>query len=306
MQKNELSATHKQAVELHQKILVSARLAQQNLFDMCTSLKEMRDSKLYKELNYSNFEDYCENEVGMKRSNVYRYISIIEKINPENVPPVGRFGVKKLALLATLSGEQQKEVVEKVDTETITYKQLKAEIDKLKSQNNDLNTKLDTTNQETIEVSKQRGKLYEQNRQLENKIQELESRPIEVTVTESSDNERRLQETIKSLERENIKHYDELETQYREDEQAVRRMLEQEKQEALEDLRAEYEEKLAENGVQVSDAYLNYLAALKNAENALGILVKTCTRITENEAFKAQIEINQIISNFSKNIKLAF
>lgn len=81
-----VSEQHKQAIELHQKIIVSANLAQQNIWDMCNGLKTMRDNKLYKELGYQNFEDYCENEVGMKRSNAYNYISIVEKINPENGP----------------------------------------------------------------------------------------------------------------------------------------------------------------------------------------------------------------------------
>ena len=70
------------AVKLHHKIIVSANLAQQNLFEMCQSLKEMRDSKLYKELGYSNFEDYCETEVGMKRSNAYNYISPVFSFCP--------------------------------------------------------------------------------------------------------------------------------------------------------------------------------------------------------------------------------
>lgn len=83
-----VSEQHKQAIELHQKIIVSANLAQQNIWDMCNGLKTMRDNKLYKELGYQNFEDYCENEVGMKRSNAYNYISIVEKINPEKCPNV--------------------------------------------------------------------------------------------------------------------------------------------------------------------------------------------------------------------------
>ena len=79
-----ISEQHRQAVELHQKIMISANLAQQNLFEMCTGLKTMRDNKLYKELGYSNFEDYCENEVGFSREQGRKYISIIENISLEN------------------------------------------------------------------------------------------------------------------------------------------------------------------------------------------------------------------------------
>ena len=265
-----VSEQHKQAVELHQKIMISANLAQQNLFEMCTGLKTMRDNKLYRELGYSNFEDYCENEVGIKRRNAYNYISIIEKINPENVQSIAHFGMTKLSLLATISEQEQQEISEKVNLESTTVKQLKAEIEKLKAEKSEKQSELSNAEYERDifrsknialkndierlrDVKDQKEMLQQQleaeknkNSELANKVEELENRPIEVAVQESSDNERRLQETLKALERENIKHYDELEKQYREDEQAVRQMLEKEKQEALEQLKAEYEQKITE------------------------------------------------------------
>ena len=62
-----LTEQRKTAIELNQKIILTAQLAQKNLYDMCVMLKQMRDDKLYKELGYANFEDYCENEVGFSR-----------------------------------------------------------------------------------------------------------------------------------------------------------------------------------------------------------------------------------------------
>ena len=78
---NEISTTpYITAVKLNQRIIVTAQAAQQNIFDMCMLLKRMRDEKLYKELGYQNFEEYCEKEVGFSRMNAHRYISIIENI----------------------------------------------------------------------------------------------------------------------------------------------------------------------------------------------------------------------------------
>lgn len=256
---------HKQAVELHQKILISANLAQQNLWDMCTSLKEMRDGKLYKEFGYSNFEDYCETEVGMKRANVYRYIAIIEKVDPKNVSSMRQIGMTKLSLLATISHEEQAEISEKINLEETTVKELKSEIDKLKTEKQELSDKsasyckqMMMAKQEKQQAEEQANNLQQivndnrtkfnslkaENKQLADEIEELKSRPIEVAVAEPSDNERLLKETIKSLERENIKRNEELEAQYRADEQAVRKMLAKDKQDALDKLTAEYEEKL--------------------------------------------------------------
>ena len=111
MEKNELKTQYETAIELNQKIIITAQMAQKNLYDMCVLLKQMRDDKLYKELGYQNFEDYCEQEVGMKRRNAYNYISIIEKT--ENVQSIAHFGMTKLSLLASLSEPEQKEIQEK-------------------------------------------------------------------------------------------------------------------------------------------------------------------------------------------------
>ncbi len=280
-----LSDQHKQAVELHQKILISASLAQQNLWDMCSGLKQMRDGKLYKELGYQNFEDYCETEVGMKRRNVYNYISIVEKINTENVQPVAQIGVKKLSLLATLSSEQQSDIAENLDLETTTYKELKAEIDKLKTHNRDLGVakdkavaaltsleeKVSTLKEEKNIINNYKNKLEKdleaksemiadtverekriaekfkeqklENARLERENEELRSRPVDVAVVDNSaENDRKLNEVIRSLERENMKRNEELDRQYIED----RRKLEADKQREIAALREEYEKKLAE------------------------------------------------------------
>lgn len=260
-----VSEQHKQAIELHQKILVSANLAQQNIWDMCNGLKTMRDNKLYKELGYTNFEEYCENEVGMKRRNVYNYISIVEKINTENVQTFAQISKSKLMLLATISEPEQAEIAEKLDIENTTVKQLKAEIEKLKVEKSNLNDEKETLQnsnnylktdfkevcQNKAEVDRLLTKEQNRNSELEAKIKELESRPIEVAVAEPSDNERRLNETIRALERENIKRNDELEAEYRENEKIVRKQLEDEKQEALRRQKEEYEERL--KNVQTAD-----------------------------------------------------
>lgn len=261
MNENELSLSqHEQALSLHQRIMTSGSLAAQNLFDMATALKEMRDGKLYKELGYSNFEGYCEEEVGMKRRYAYKFISVVENINLENVPPVAHFGIKKLELLAKLSDEEQKQVVENIDEKT-TYKELQEEINKLKDRNKDLGAAKDravaaqTSLEEEINRLKGEKMLVEnakakleseiadaadENARLDRENKELRERPVEVAVVDNSDSERRIQETIRSLERENIKRNEEMDKRYIEE----RRDLEERKNKEVAAIRAEYEEKL--------------------------------------------------------------
>lgn len=245
------------AVKLNQEILTSANLAQQNLWTMCTKLKEMRDGKLYKELGYQNFENYCENEVGMKRRYAYKYISIIENTDLKNVPSMAQIGVAKLSLLATLSGEQQQEVSEKVNLEETTVKELKAEIDKLKKDNSELERKsrfddsekaslqarLDDTGNAMRSVAQKVEELKQENVRLEKENKELRSRPTDVAVIDRpiDDDNPKLKEAIRILERENMKRNEEMDRQYLQD----RRELEARKQAEINALREEYEKKLA-------------------------------------------------------------
>ncbi len=310
---NEITAQKQQAIELHQKILVSANLAQQNIWDMCNGLKTMRDNKLYKELGYTNFEEYCENEVGMKRSNAYRYISIAEKISKENVPTLGHFSKSKLMLLATVSEPEQAEIAEKLDLESTTVKQLKAEIDSLKAEKQEATDKsidycrqlnnakkdadyykqqADTSKESYRNIENQLAEEKNKNFKLTNKVQELESRPIEVAVAEPSDNERRLNETIRALERENIKRNDELEAEYRENEKIVRKQLEDEKQEALRRQKEEYEERL--KNVQTADGTSDdkdvFKAYFSIAYDSFIRMLDFAKQSQDKEFFKGKVE----------------
>lgn len=225
-----VSQQHKEAVETHQRIITSANLAQQNLWDMCQGLKKMRDDKLYKELGYQNFETYCENEVGMKRSNAYNYISIVEKINPENVQSIGQIGMTKLSLLATISEPEQAEIAEKLDLENTTVKQLKAEIEKLKDDNLNLSMNYDRMDANRIKLGNENTELKIENKTLQKQVEELENRPVEVAVDET-ELQRRLSETIRALNKDAEQKNIELENFYRESDKSLHRTIAEQKEE---------------------------------------------------------------------------
>lgn len=307
-----VSEQHKQAIELHQKIIVSANLAQQNIWDMCNGLKTMRDNKLYKELGYQNFEDYCETEVGFNRTQAHKYISIIENTS-ENVYSSKHLGVSKLYLLSTISEPEQAEIAEKLDLENTTVKQLKAEIDSLKAEKQEATDKsidycrqlnnakkdadyykqqADTSKESYRNIENQLAEEKNKNFKLTNKVQELESRPIEVAVAEPTDYERRLNETIKSIEKENEKHNDRLEAEYRENEKIVRKQLEDEKQEALRKQKEEYEERL--KNVQTADGPSDdkdvFKAYFSIAYDSFVRMLNFAKQSQDKEFFKGKVE----------------
>lgn len=305
MNENELSLSqHEQALSLHQRIMTSGSLAAQNLWDMANALKEMRDGKLYKELGYQNFESYCEEMVGMKRRNAYNYISIVEKISSENVQTFAHFGASKLMLLARLSDEEQREIVEKID-ETTTYKQLQEEINKLKDWNKSLGAAKDravaaqTSLEEEINRLKGEKMLVEnakakleneiadaadENARLERENKELRERPVEVAVVENSDNERRLKETIKALEAENYRQNEMMDRKNIED----RRKFEADKKAEIAAIREEYEEKLRAAQSGEDKEKQEFKVFLVMAHDALDRLISAASG--KDDIYKAKIK----------------
>ena len=218
---NELSTQYKTAAELNQKIIFTAQMAQQNLFDMCVMLKQMRDEKLYKELGYQNFEDYCENEVGFSSMQAHNYISIIE--NVKNVNSSLHFGVTKLALLSSLSESQQEEIQQNVNVEDISVRKLKEEIARLKEESESAGQRAENERQRRISAETDLLSAKSKNRSLthdldaaNSRINELESRPVEVAVetdTKTLAENERLQQELEQA-RETITEMERTDTSY--------------------------------------------------------------------------------------------
>ena len=201
METTVLTKQHKTAIELNQKIIITAQAAQQNLYDMCVMLKQMRDDKLYKELGYQNFEDYCENEIGFSYRHSHRLITIIE--NVKNLTSMSGVGSTKLSLLATLSEPEQEQIQQTVNLEDTSVRELKAEIAKLKADHkqeikelSDENTELQGKMKELVsDADTVRAELAEANE----KITELESRPVEVAVQDNPESSKKIEELNRKL-----------------------------------------------------------------------------------------------------------
>ena len=143
------------AQELHQKILIHAQLVAQNLWEMCSSLKEMRDTKLYYQLGYMHFDDYCQRELGIRRRQAYNFITIADNMNAESVQSIAQIGTTKLSLLASLSESEREEIMEQTDVESVTVRELKEQIKGLQAEKERLETDLSESSEvrETLENS---------------------------------------------------------------------------------------------------------------------------------------------------------
>lgn len=252
---NELSAEYIKAAELDRRIKTSAQLAQQSLYDMCMGFKEMRDSRLYKQLGYSDFGEYCEQEIGFKRSNVYNYIAVVENLPREFVQTSGRIGASKLLLLTKLSDEERTELAENIDLESTTVKELKAKIDILQNERDRAMESNAEASHQVFMADKKVLEMKNKVTQLEAEIKELESRPIEVAVETDSKEVANLKDAMRRVDLDWSEKYSKLEEDSLKDRRELLQKAEQaekDKQDKLSQLReeldrtkSEYEKKLA-------------------------------------------------------------
>ncbi len=217
-----LSKDYKTAVELDQRIKTTAKALAENLFELCGLFYKMSSEKLYKELGYQNFAEYCESEVGIKRFQGAKYAKIGETLCDENVKSTIHFetlGTEKLYLLAKLDEPEREEIQQIVNVEDVSVKKLKAEIERLKEQskknerelseeNHELNCRCNSLVAEMNQLKDDNEKIRSaknsmesdllsvksNNRSLrhqlddaEKKIADLESRPVEVAIQEDEE-----------------------------------------------------------------------------------------------------------------------
>lgn len=253
---------YKEAYRLNAQICGGIEAVQKSAYEMFRALKQMRDGKLYKELGYQNFEEYCENEAGISRRHAYRYISIYENLPEDFVTSCHKIGVQKLCLLTALTDEQREEITQTVDLENTTVRELKMKLAQAEKKNEVLSEQVSEAEQQAAAAKKgeekalhrasvletdssfQRQKIEQLETQVSeqaDQIKELESRPVEVAVPEPSHEVQNLQDAMRRInaeqeaynakvENEHFKQVQEIHAQHRAETDA---------------LRAEYEEKLA-------------------------------------------------------------
>lgn len=256
-----VTSKYTEAYNLNVRICINAQMAQQNLYEMCKGLKEMRDSKLYKELGYSTFEDYCEQETGFKRSQVYNYISIVEKLPEDFVQSIGQIGMTKALILTKLSEDERTEIAEKNDLETTSVRELERQIKEIQAEKDKAVADKSAAEAKASASTQRAESLSQQITSLEAEIKELESRPIEVAVPDASHEVENMRDAMRRLNREHDEWSARIQDEHFKDVQRIHK----EYREKMDQLRAEYEEKLADSqqgdapepgGKEIFKAYL--------------------------------------------------
>jgi len=191
----EIMLTEQQQAEaLHKQITGYGEVIYQSLYGMCTAIKQMRDSKLYKALGYDTFEAYTEEKLGMKRRQAYNYIQIADQLTEDFVQPVAQIGMRKLLMLTTLTDDQREELTQTVDLESTTVRELRDQIAALKEE-----SELDRKERDNANEAAQRWKNTAQSAQADNQRLEDQVQSLTDQVKEAEESKERNRLTLRGI-----------------------------------------------------------------------------------------------------------
>lgn len=239
-----LSEGYAKAVKLDQQIESYLCMAVQNTIIACRYIAEMKESGLYTELGYKDFDEYIEKRHNIKSRQAYKYISIAKNIPEDLLSPGAKIGISQLYLLSTLNVEEQKQVVEETDLESTTKREMEQKVKELKLLRKDLEraeAECDTLTKDCEQLRMEIDTTSKANEKLAEQVKELESRPIEVNANDNSEEIEKLKKAVKAAEKEKA----DLNKKYKERMNELSELDKQHKAE-VEKISAEYEAKLKE------------------------------------------------------------
>ena len=121
------------AAQLTQRILANGSTAANSMIEMGRDLKTVRDERLFTELGFGSFEEYCEKKVGIGKRHGYNFIQVYEKFGEEKLQQLQGLGITKLLEIAKLDDEDAEDLMRNNDVSGLSTRELSAEVEKYKN-----------------------------------------------------------------------------------------------------------------------------------------------------------------------------
>lgn len=299
---------YRQALQIHNSIMVHGAQAANSLMLMCQDLKRMRDEKFYKDLEYETFEDYCEEKVGIKSRQAYTYISTYEKLGKQMIEEYSSVGITKLAILADMNPVNRIDVLENEDVSEMSVRELK----ELRDKNSEYAEQIALFEDEKAQAKTEKESLEDLVRELRSQVKELEGRPTEISPKPSEDEINKLRKEIETefaaekqkdiddaVKAEKERHKQDLQKMKDKAKKEADKCKQEEIAEAVSKAKAEAEKKAAEEVEVLKNTIETYKRDVAELEKA----VKASDSATQkvNIYFNAfQDNLNKILSSISE------
>lgn len=198
-----LSAEQNEALNLHYEIIAKGNLAASAMVDFCQNLKRMRDERKYLLLGHETFEEYVEQDVGIKQRQAYTYIQALESLGEKYLQSNANLGISKLGMLAALPWYERREVEENNDVAEMSTRELKEAIGKLHEAQEQL-TLITAERDELAKNSREHEDLSDTVRRLREELKAASEKPAATVMREPTAEEIK-QYTAAAIEKERAK-----------------------------------------------------------------------------------------------------
>lgn len=270
-----LSEEQNEALNLHYEIIAKGNLAASAMVDFCQNLKRMRDERKYLLLGHESFEEYVEQDVGIKQRQAYTYIQALESLGEKYLQSNASLGISKLGMLAALPWYERREVEENNDVAEMSTRELKETISKLHEAQEQL-TLITAERDELAKSSQEHEDLSDTVRRLREELKAASEKPAATVMREPTAEEIK-QYTVDAIEKERAKAKKDREKAIAEAEKRVRDAAEKSAADEL--------------GRKTEELEKKYKAVLDAAEKEKSELVGRLEKIEKDTKLTASPEV---------------
>ena len=270
-----LSEEQNEALNLHYEIIAKGNLAASAMVDFCQNLKRMRDERKYLLLGHETFEEYVEQDVGIKQRQAYTYIQALESLGEKYLQSNASLGISKLGMLAALPWYERKEVEENNDVAEMSTRELKEAISKLHEAQEQL-TLITAERDELAKSSQEHEDLSDTVRRLREELKAASEKPAATVMREPTAEEIK-QYTAAAIEKERAKAK-------KDKEKAITEAVERARDEAKKSVSEEL-------GRKTEELEKKYKAVLDAAEKEKSELVGRLEKIEKDAKLTASPEV---------------
>jgi hypothetical protein len=155
------------AAQLTQRIMANGSIAANSMIEMGRDLKTVRDERLFTEMGYENFEEYCEKKIGIGKRHGYNFIQIYEKFGEEKLGQLQQLGITKLLEIAKLDDEDADDLMQNNDVNALSVRELSAKVDEYRNKFEQLTLQLEEEKSKNAESDSLESQVEELRKQLE-------------------------------------------------------------------------------------------------------------------------------------------
>ncbi len=199
---NQIPQTAKErAALLDSRIKANSQIAAESLVAVGRDLKAMRDEKLYAELGYESFEDYCNIKAHISLRGAYNFIKVYETYG-DKLADIQHLGITKLVAMTALEPEERLELIESGAAKDLSTRELEKKIEEMQKKCDQLTLELEAAENKESKPSETETLLIKQNKELFNELEALKSVQNKQEKSDSQEKER-LKDEIEVLKKQN-------------------------------------------------------------------------------------------------------